>query len=40
MSCGNNISDAFHLAEIYVSRILKGEKPASMFVQQSIKFDT
>jgi len=39
MSYGTNIADMFHLTGVYTGRILKGEKPADLPVQQTTKVE-
>ena len=39
LSYGSDLIDSYHLAGVYAGRILNGDKPADLPVQQAVKID-
>jgi putative ABC transport system substrate-binding protein len=39
MSYGSNLGDALHTLGVYAARILKGEKPSDLPIQQPTRFE-
>jgi putative ABC transport system substrate-binding protein len=39
MSYGNDVADGYRRAAFHVARILKGEKPANLPIDQATKFE-
>src|SRR5262249_27975722 len=39
LSYGSNLAELYHVAGVYTGRVLKGEKPADLPVQQSSKVE-
>jgi putative ABC transport system substrate-binding protein len=38
-SYGGNVTDAYHLTGVYAARIVKGEKPGELSVQQATRLE-